>query len=103
MPETLMDTWGKTLREVCEELRPVVGQDPELEHFAVEVLTDGDAFFPESGFIACYAVAGGSEGHWVHVDAIRGQTAQPLFRAKTFGGLDHAIGIASRLTRALIR
>lgn len=50
-------------------------------------------------FIACFAVTGGSEGHYVHVDAYReidGRFAvTQLFIGKTFRGMAHAQRIAN--------
>ncbi len=56
-------------------------------------------------WIAVYAVTGGSEGHYVHVDAIEdtetGRTCSGLFLAKTFRGYDHACEIARVLGKIL--
>jgi hypothetical protein len=55
-------------------------------------------------WIACYAVTGGSEGHYIHVDRLylkgpydRDFTREPLFLAKTFGGYAQACAIAAHL------
>ncbi len=49
--------------------------------------------------IACYAVTGGSEGHYVHIDAIceHGENTEAvhMFLGKTFRGMDHARRIAT--------
>jgi len=64
----------------------------------------------ESGsyrWIACFAVTGGSEGHYIHIDAVSGYDGDNagvclhLLTGKTFLGLDHAIKIASRCTQLL--
>lgn len=52
-------------------------------------------------WIACYAVNGDSEGHYIHVDAIKGESRQLLFLGKTFRGMEHAQLIASLLAKWL--
>jgi len=56
-------------------------------------------------WIACYPVTGGSEGHYVHVDAIlqlQGQSRiVPLFLIKTFAGHAAARQIADACARIL--
>ena len=58
-------------------------------------------------WIACYAVTGGSEGHYIHIDAVSGYSdgnvgeCLHLLTGKTFLGLDHAIKIAGRCTQLL--
>lgn len=55
-------------------------------------------------WIACYAVTGGSEGHYVHVELIGYDQAErrpkicQLMLAKTFQGMEHALKIAGRLS-----
>lgn len=59
--------------------------------------------WPEARWIACFAVEGGSEAHWVHIEATalvmegRGQTDQRQLMGtfKTFGGLERALEIAA--------
>lgn len=52
--------------------------------------------------IACFAVTGGSEGHYVHVDVIdNNQHIENLLLAKTFLGHDHANLLASELSKLL--
>ena len=57
---------------------------------------------PRARWIACYAVTGGSEGHYIHVDLIVDGGADgyerhaiPLALGKTFRGMAHAQRIAS--------
>lgn len=66
--------------------------------------------WPDSvAHVMVYAVEGGSEGHYVHVDVrIMGDTFNPsrvvgLFLLKTFMGLRHAQRIANTLTEAFYR
>ncbi|MHB1134265.1 MAG: hypothetical protein ACYC4L_17995 [Chloroflexota bacterium] len=63
--------------------------------------------WPEQyAWVACYAVTGGSEGHYIHVDLLHvgkeGETSlRHVFLAKTFLGWDYACGIASTAGRLL--
>lgn len=56
-------------------------------------------------WIACYAVTGGSEGHYIHVDRIWDEGAdrhlENLITIKTFGGYDEACAIAAYVGRRL--
>lgn len=56
-------------------------------------------------WIAVFAVTGGSEGHYVHVDLLWQKEWQEgrvsLFLAKTFGGHETAVRIAGVLARVL--
>lgn len=65
-------------------------------------------------FVACYAVTGGSEGHYVHVDAVLScrvdgqayrqgdpQHSVQLFCCKTFRGAAHAQAIAAKFAELL--
>ena len=60
---------------------------------------------PRTRWIACYAVEGDSEGHYIHVDAIvqhpsfeKGvpHESYPLFLGKTFGGREDAYRTAQK-------
>ncbi len=48
-------------------------------------------------WIACYAVTGGSEGHYIHIDVITRETrvAVAMGLCKTFQGYAHACAIAA--------
>lgn len=53
-------------------------------------------------WIACYAVRGSSEGHYIHVDLIRTDESRDLvFLGKTFQGMQHAQLIAARCAELL--
>jgi hypothetical protein len=58
-------------------------------------------------WIACYAVTGSNEGHYIHVDLIvpsgtrEPATVTPMFLCKTFGGMEHAQKIAAFIANAL--
>lgn len=64
---------------------------------------DGPVLWPfKARWIAVYAVTGGSEGHYVHVDALENDEKRTnLFLAKTFRGYDHAIEIVRVLGKIL--
>lgn len=52
--------------------------------------------------IICYAVTGGNEGHYIHVDVIRENGASDcLALGKTFRGWDHAWAMAKRCAELL--
>lgn len=59
---------------------------------------DGDGPLPEFDWIACYAMTGGSEGHYVHVDLLgNGDNDVAVYRlavGKTFGGWEVAWFVA---------
>lgn len=52
-------------------------------------------------WIACFAVTGGSEGHYVHVEVIQGGTRRLMFTGKTFAGMEHAYKMARRCAEHL--
>jgi hypothetical protein len=52
-------------------------------------------------WISVFAVTGGSEGHYVHVEAITGDVRELLFLGKTFRGMDNALHAVSLLTKLL--
>ena len=52
--------------------------------------------------VACYAVTGGNEGHYVHVDVVlQDMTHVNLMLVKTFMGVEHAWKIAMRAAELL--
>ena len=52
-------------------------------------------------WVACYAVTGTSEGHYVHVDGIAEDGRHALFLGKTFEGMQSACCAASVLAMLL--
>lgn len=59
-------------------------------------------------WIACYAVTGGSEGHYVHIDRLylekeydREYQREPIMLIKTFGGYAQACAIAALIGERL--
>lgn len=81
--------------------------EPE-EYFCPAGGPDGDADyrsnppFPQRAQVACFAVTGASEGHYIHIGAIlRGGQLQSLYLGKTFQGWDFAWRVARACAEAL--
>lgn len=93
---------NKTVQEVYDEVVLFLKQRnlyDKLDYFLASFdIAESD--FPEWHWIACYAVVGGSEGHYVHVDAISSKGLQHIFTAKTFEGFEHALEVSNMLARA---
>lgn len=93
----------KTIGEVYQEIRDVVGEFPEgcNEYFSVSPMLPADTLWPE-GRITVYPVTGDSEGHYIHVDVngSRGEH-QMIFLGKTFDGWDAAWSFAKKLAELL--
>lgn len=104
-----IDTTDKTIEAVEKDLQRILkGMDllggesePHYSNWRDRADPWGKTrLFPQSyRWISCYAVTGGSEGHWVHVDVIGGSDEDPdrrelIFLAKTFMGWEHACKIA---------
>lgn len=107
-----------TIRDVyrqCDAALTEAGLIGEMEYFDIFAgYQRAKADWPASRWVACFPVEGGSEGHYVHVEAIglfdRQQLKKGLWHqtderelllvGKTFMGLEHAIQIANVLTRA---
>lgn len=93
------------VRDACKML-PI-----ELESESKSGLVDNVYLWPDSvRHIACYAVTGGSEGHYVHVDVLHDymhtvvghiRVARGIFLAKTFRGMAHAQKMATRIAELL--
>lgn len=64
---------------------------------------DRDLPWPRYRWIAVFAVTGGSEGHYVHVEAINNNenTRELIYLLKTFQGLEHAYRIAAIAAKEL--
>jgi hypothetical protein len=104
----LKSVWTIPVQEVCERLRVVLdrrlpdngidyvscgmGEDePGQFRIAKPIPTLKDGRY----FIACYAVRGSSEGHYVHVELKSGtRDIRRIGLVKTFGGADEANEIA---------
>jgi hypothetical protein len=49
---------------------------------------EADMDFPKESRIACFTVTGGSEGHYIHVEAISDGARHLVFLGKTFDGAE---------------
>lgn len=103
-------TQTDTVADVCRKLRTILQAEDLIDEY-LSVSNDTDQpFFSLVGhyrWIACYAVTGGSEGHYIHIDLIHGYDqdwsgkALHLITGKTFLGLNHAQKIANRCAELL--
>lgn len=107
-------THSKKLRAVEKEIQQRLrkqGLWDEMDYFHVSVLIrDKDEAFPYPyRSIKCYAVTGGSEGYYIHVEAAYRDPKNPygdclhkdLFTGKTFSGMETALKISNALTLML--
>lgn len=102
-PGYLKHTSTRTVREVADQIRAIVGESPEgcNEYFSARFGPDPDRLWPEGRTIA-YPVTGGSEGWYIHVDVIDPAGAiQNVLLGKTFDGWDAAWAFAKRLAAIL--
>ena len=110
-PVPALNTETLTLGALRDVLGPEVAALSEgFEYFslstALQYDNPGAVNRPMESYtwLACYAVTGSNEGHYVHVDRIyraepyaRELSVQPLFLAKTFGGYEDACRIAAHI------
>lgn len=101
----------KTVREVYEELLAIVGTRSDYgnsvdvqgaeEYFSVSIAAGEDGPWPD-GRVVVFAVTGGSEGHYTHVEVLDCERQHHcLILGKTFQGFDAAWDLAKRLARIL--
>lgn len=100
-----------TIGEVFESLNDELGLGED--EFGMQELPPGlDEYFHPSihleeerewpdGRMSVYAVTGGSEGHYVHVDVSKHPVRETLFLGKTFAGWDAAWDAAKLIGHAL--
>lgn len=90
---------GEILRELNARL-DAEGLRPDEYGFSVH---GNDPMWPiHYAWVACYAVTGGNEGHYIHIDAITKEGTRRLMSlGKTFQGMDHALLIANACARHL--
>lgn len=93
---------GRQLADIHKELRAALGGLID-EYFDIDPEVRRNGFcgllqWPDNiHWIACYAVTGGSEGHYIHIDLIDRDGNRTLtFLGKTFQGMQHARCIADR-------
>lgn len=108
-PGYLMLERKKTYAEVFEELVQVLkeqGVYDGLDYFSNMMRREQEkGEFRDWRWIACYAVEGGNEGHYIHVATIFDNTSEhwkteTVFMGKTFMGMDHALNVANICTKA---
>lgn len=108
-PGRLKFTRRKTVDEVYDEILALAGRtedgstvvDGADDHFGIYPNVARGRAWPE-GRIVVYAVTGGSEGHWVHVE-VQTSDGRPelLLLGKGFAGADAAWALARRLADIL--
>jgi len=102
---TLTRKRWRTLKDVAMDLNAglkTVGIDMDDHGMYPWSINGADTdTIPPHKWIACFAVTGGSEGHYIHVEALLGEHRMPLFLGKTFQGMDHALAIASACAKLL--
>jgi len=93
----------RSLSDILEDLIKKLREDyKELDYFgfssAIERKDREQVTWPEKWrWIACYAVTGGSEGHYIHVEVVLSDDTRILvFIGKTFQGMAHAFRIANK-------
>ncbi len=105
----ILETRMKSVREVYEYCANGLG-DMVDEYFHIMPSVHKDRPWPndrELQWIAVFPVTGGSEGHYVHVEAIYRDEKDPfgrrelLFLGKTFRGMSHAWNMCKRLGELL--
>lgn len=102
----LIATEERSVREVFRDLKEHLRETGFLpeEYFALSTLMENqqNALIPEYRRLACFAVTGISEGHYVRIEAIEADEQRTLlFLGKTFAGFDRAYDIARECARAL--
>lgn len=97
----------RTIEEVYEDLRRILGRYPAgaEESFSIFPPLGWAKPSPEwpKGRIACFAVTGSNEGHYVHVEVHPSSegTRELVLIGKTFQGADAAWALARRLADLL--
>ena len=99
-----------TVAKVFRKVKTVLNREGLIdEYFSLSERETGNKIFSQlQGFIACYPVTGGSEGHYIHVDVVQYPNNQlpdgrvvHLITGKTFLGMEHAAKIAMRCIELL--
>jgi len=103
MREVRKKTYGEVYKEVCQFLKER-GIWDNLDYFHLSCNCSDKNYeqrpFPVWRWIACYAVVGSSEGHYIHVDIIKSDGSRELlFLGKTFLGMDYALYVSNMLTK----
>lgn len=105
-PGYVTNAGNMTVQEIYDEVKAHLKQNgfyDEMDYFGTGGAKDSQSPFPQWHWIACYAVQGGSEGHYIHVDTINSKGRETIFTGKTFHGMEHALKISNELTRLFWR
>lgn len=97
-PGYIRQTGRKTVQQVYDELVQRLRDKDMLpdEYFSLSADEMAQEPFPEHRWIVCFAVRGGSEGHYVHIELIPlNGRRRILYLGKTFQGLARAQAIAN--------
>ena len=93
----------KTIREVFDEVRAVVGPEPPgaEDYFRLpSTVSDDNCEWP-TGRVIVLAVTGDSEGHYVHVEVLNLHGCHCMMLGKTLQGKDAAWTLARQLADLL--
>ena len=94
----------RTIGEIFKELSQRLKENnlwPD-EYFQVTTDWDYDIPFPEFHWISCFAVTGGSEGHYIHIEIINDDRRKLIYLGKTlFQGMDFAYDVARACAKHL--
>jgi hypothetical protein len=96
----LHKTRTKTVSEVYDELRAILGEYPDGGEEYFQVTQDAPAEWP-AGDIVCFSVNGSSEGDYTHVEVHNGRKRTLVMLGKTFAGRDSSWSFARRLADLL--
>jgi hypothetical protein len=93
----------KSITEICEYCVEKLKDDfgLEIDEYFDASYDQRKRVWPLYGRIAIFAVTGGSEGHYVHVENLHNEKHRCLMLAKTFRGMDFALSLVSALTKIL--
>ena len=92
----MKESYGELFEKLEEKLSPLIDEYLSLDFR----LNPEDEVITRFHHIACYAVVGGSEGHYVHIEfTLPDDKRIGLALAKTFQGMDHALKIANEATK----
>lgn len=105
-PFKLADETGKaaTVHGLCKAMTAFAtlqGVEPEEYGLDRNPSLSRDARIPDYRWLVAYVVEGGSEGYYVHVDAIKGGEHIPLGLSKTYS-FENATELAKQYTRFLV-
>ena len=93
---------NRTLAEVLGELNArLLARDLEPDEYGFDIMPRAEGFersrdlsWPDYRWIACFAVTGSNEGHYIHIEAIKDNRRELIYVAKTFQGMGRAFEIA---------